>query len=624
MTLQERQIAEDCRACGGDPHRLLDVLGIIARRDGRVSTEAARNVAQLLRLRVSDVVETSHFYDHLRAYPKGCMFVRVSDDAASRLHDSHAVLAALRSELGVQASGVSADGRFYVTAGHDAGMADQSPAVVIDGLLLPQVSVQQAKDIGRRLKHGEAPANFIGALGDGVNAHPLVHSPVHNHIRQVGPVLFRPMARGEALRKATRMTPVEVIRAVKTARLRGRGMDSLPTGVKWGFVRTACAQRVESLWGEEAAAGRDYSREFDRISTCDERYVVCIACDGEPGSFRDRVLLTECAERLIAGMTIAGYAVGAHLGILYIRQEYAYLTPYLSALLAQRVQDNLLGQTICGKHGFDFNIQLRVGSHPFVMGEETGVIAACEGRAAVVRARPPYPTSCGYLGHPTATNCAETLCCITKIIDEGPGSLCDCGTAQSTGSKLLTVSGDCRRPGAYEVPFGISIRSVLELAGAEHAEFALISGTSPRLMRATDFSGRIGYEHVSTTGAVMCVSGVRDPLRVAADYLQSIAGEQCGACAPCRGGLPLAASLLDQIALGDGRPDDLEQLSRLASMLQAASLCVVGRLAGHFICHLLQDFAGELEDRVCTPVVSANVHADPDRKARRATRKSGG
>ncbi|MCL4221707.1 MAG: NAD(P)H-dependent oxidoreductase subunit E [Phycisphaerales bacterium] len=602
-------IVRECRAHSDDRHRLLDILHDVARREGQVSAPHAAGIADRLGLSTADVIEAVHFFDRFHDHPRGCTLVQVSDDAVSRLRGSRAVITILREHL-ESAPGSDDDAHFRVQPSGDMGLADQGPVVLVDDVVIPEVGEREAHVIGTHLREGRPASGLITSLGDGNNAHPLVHSAVHNHVRQVGPVIFRPMARGEALRKAVRMTPAEVMRAVKTARLRGRGIDSLPTGVKWGFVRAACAERVESLWGQEAAIGRDYSREFDRIMEVDERYVVCIACDPEPGSFRDRVMLTECAERVFAGMTIAGYAVGARLGLLYIREEYAYLVTFLEALLAKRAEDGLLGQDICGKRGFDFEIQVRLGAHPHVLGEETSIIAACEGRAGAVHPRPPYPTSCGYLGHPTATNCAETLCCVSKILDEGSGSFCECGTSQSAGTKLLCVSGDCRRPGVYEVPFGISIRSVLELAGAENTGFVLLSGQSPRLTTEAEFAHRIGYEHVATTGSIQCFARARDPLAIIASYAQALHAEQCGACVPCRGGLPLVREMLDRFAEGTACRAELDQLHRLAEALRTGSLCVLGKAAGKFLSQALEDHRSLFESRARGQRAVARSHIE--------------
>lgn len=588
-SLLDTTITHECHSHGNDRHRLLDILHAIAREKGEVTPETAGGVADCLGISAGDVMESVHFFDRFHAVPHGDTLVRVSDDLLSRLRGSAGVLRVLRQELEDTDAHEASGQRFHIQPSGDMGLSDQGPGVLVDDVLIPEVGEREAHAIAAYLRDHRPARELVTALGDGTNAHALVHSAVHNHVRQVGPVIFRPMSRGEALRKAVRMTPTEVMRAVKTARLRGRGVDSLPTGVKWGFVRSACAARVESLWGQEAAGGRDYSREFDRITETDERYVVCIACDAEPGSFCDRVMLTECSERLFAGMTIAGYAVGAHLGLLYVREEYAYLVAYLRSLLNKRVEDGLLGQDICGKRGFNFEIQVRLGAHPHVLGEETSVIAACEGRAGAVHPRPPYPTSCGYLGHPTATNCAETLCCVSKILDEGPGSFCECGTPQSTGTKLLSVSGDCRRPGIYEVPFGISLRSVLELGGADNAGFVLYSGASPRLVTQTEFAQRIGYEHLATTGSIMCFDRARDPLALAASYVHALSAEQCGVCAPCRGGLPLVCELLDRFADRSAGPGELQQLNRLSEALRTGSLCTLGKAAGKFVAQVLND-----------------------------------
>ena len=263
------------------------------------------------------------------------------------------------------------------------------------------------------------------------------------------------------------MRPAEVIRSVKTSRLRGRGGAGFPCGLKWEFTRGAEGER---------------------------KFVLCNADEGEPGTFKDRVLLTERPDRVFAGMTIAGYAIGAEQGILYLRVEYAYLRPFLEDVLLKRRTDGLLGHSVCGKGGFNFDIRIQMGAGAYICGEETSLISSCEGMRGDPKTRPPFPAQKGYLGCPTVVNNVETLCCVTKILEEGPATFSAFGTEQSSGTKLLSISGDCRRPGVYELPFGVTLRQVLKLAGADDAIAVQISGPSGQSVMPSGPAAR----HVST------------------------------------------------------------------------------------------------------------------------------
>ena len=258
----------------------------------------------------------------------------------------------------------------------------------------------------------------------------------------------------EALRKvlAEKIPPATVIAEVKKSALRGRGGAGFPTGLKWSFM-------------PQQYAG--------------DKYVVCNSDEGEPGTFKDRALLTEMPDRVFAGLTIAGYAVGASEGIMYLRAEYAYLRKYLEHILERRRADGLLGKKICGKAGFDFDIRIQMGAGAYVCGEETALINSCEGRRGEPRTRPPFPAQRGYLDCPTVVNNVETLACVTRIMEAGPATFCEHGTPQSSGTKLLSISGDCSLPGVYEVGMGISLREVLELCGADETMAVQVGGAYP-------------------------------------------------------------------------------------------------------------------------------------------------
>ena len=217
------------------------------------------------------------------------------------------------------------------------------------------------------------PSKLVKQLGDGKNADPLVRAMVRNHIREPGMVVFSPINRGEAIRKTLGMTPTEVIRGLKTARLRGRGGAGFPCGMKWDFAR--------------AADGKS-------------KYVICNADEGEPGTFKDRVLLTELPDRIFSGMTIGGYAIGAEHGLMYLRCEYAYLKPYLEEVLAKRRAEGWLGKNIAGKAGFHFDIRIQLGAGAYICGEETSLISSMEGTRGDPKNRPPFPAQKGYLGVP--------------------------------------------------------------------------------------------------------------------------------------------------------------------------------------------------------------------------------
>ncbi|MCE9636493.1 MAG: iron hydrogenase [Planctomycetes bacterium] len=397
---------------------------------------------------------------------------------------------------------------------------------------------------------------------------------VRNNLRKSGPVIFSPTHRGEAIRKALVMSPAEVIRAIKTARLRGRGGAGFPCGMKWEFTRAASGSR---------------------------KFVVCNADEGEPGTFKDRVVLTEIPDRVFAGMTIAGYAIGASEGILYLRAEYAYLRRFLEDVLAQRRADNLLGRVIAGKAGFDFDIRIQMGAGAYVCGEETALLSSCEGLRGDPKTRPPFPAEKGYLGCPTSVNNVETLCGVTKIMEGGPATFASYGSPGCTGTKLLSVCGDCRQPGVYEVPMGTKLSEVLHLAGAENAAAVQVGGPSGQMVGPAEFHRTISYDDLGTGGSVMVFGPRRDLLEVVRNFVAFFAEESCGYCTPCRVGNVLLLRGVDRVIAGRGEPADLAEFERIARTMKSASRCGLGQTSSNPVTSTLKNFRSAWESRLRTP-----------------------
>ncbi len=359
------------------------------------------------------------------------------------------------------------------------------------------------------------------------------------------------------------MSPNEVIRDVKTARLRGRGGAGFPTGMKWDFTRGASGDR---------------------------KYVICNADEGEPGTFKDRVILTERPELLIEGMTIAGYAIGAQEGIIYLRAEYAYLRPFLEDMLQKARNMNMLGTDVMGKTGFDYDIRIQMGAGAYVCGEETALISSCEGMRGDPKNRPPFPAQKGYLGCPTSVNNVETFCCVARILDQGAGWFSQIGSKGSTGTKLLSISGDVRRPGVYEVPFGISMMEVLEMAGGDSAAAVQVGGPSGQLIGPDMYGRIICYDDLATGGALMVFGPERDLLKVVEYFMDFFVEESCGYCTPCRVGNVLLKDRLQNIMHGKGQPSDLVYLEELGASVKSTSRCGLGQTSPNPILSSLKNF----------------------------------
>ncbi|MFO7898475.1 MAG: NAD(P)H-dependent oxidoreductase subunit E [Planctomycetota bacterium] len=581
----EQAVRRICEECGNDRTRLVDVARAVQARFGCVCSEATDRIAERLGIHRVEVESCVSFYSFLSTQPKGEVVIRLCDDIIDEMKGSRRVARAFRRELGIDFGETTPDGKISLEWTPCIGMSDQAPAALVNDVVVTWLSSDSARRIVRELREHMTPQKLIHSFGEGNNAHELVRAMVDNNIRQAGPVIFAEAAPGDALGKALAMSPAEVIREVKTARLRGRGGAGFPTGMKWDFTRGADGDR---------------------------KYVICNADEGEPGTFKDRVILTERAELLFEGMAIAGYAVGADTGILYLRGEYAYLKEFLEHVLADLREKGLLGGDVCGRHCLDFDIRIQMGAGSYECGEETALINSCEGRRGDPRTRPPFPAQKGYLGRPTVVNNVETLCCAARILEKGSGWFAQIGSRGSPGTKLLSISGDCSKPGVFEVPLGVSLRDVLDLCGARDPKAVQMGGPSGQMIGEGDFDRAVSYDDLATGGSVMVFSHKRDILKPVRKFMQFFVEESCGYCTPCRVGNVLLLERLERIMAGKGEPDDLGYLERLGETIKTASRCGLGQTSPNPILSSLRSFRVAYEDMIEEPAGALRPSFDVD------------
>jgi [NiFe] hydrogenase diaphorase moiety large subunit len=376
---------------------------------------------------------------------------------------------------------------------------------------------------------------------------------------------------GSGLTAALGRTPEQVLAEVEASGLRGRGGAGFPTSVKWRLA----------------------------ADTADEqKFVICNADEGEPGTFKDRVILSDYADLVFEGMTIAAAVIGAKHGIVYLRAEYTYLRRHLEETLSQRRREGLLGTGIGGRAGFDFDIDIRMGAGAYVCGEETALIESLEGQRGEPRNRPPFPIDTGYFGHPTIVNNVETFAWVVCILARGASWFKSHGTAKSTGGKLVSVSGDCTRPGVYEFPLGITVAEVLDVVGGAAAKAVQVGGASGQCVPASQFDRTIAYEDVPTGGSVIVFGPQRDMLEVAHNFLEFFIDESCGQCTPCREGVPKLIEGVERLQRGACSMDYLEELCSLGQTLQLAAKCGLGQAAPSALLSIAEHFPDEIFGRV--------------------------
>jgi NADH:ubiquinone oxidoreductase subunit F (NADH-binding)/(2Fe-2S) ferredoxin/NAD-dependent dihydropyrimidine dehydrogenase PreA subunit len=372
------------------------------------------------------------------------------------------------------------------------------------------------------------------------------------------------------------LTPQEVIAELKTSGLRGRGGAGFPTGIKWEMAR--------------AAAG-------------DVKYVVCNADEGDPGAFMDRSILEGDPHSILEAMTIAGYAIGAHQGYIYVRAEYPLAVDRLKAAIAQDRECGLLGRNILGS-GFDFDIEIRLGAGAFVCGEETALIESIEGKRGMPRPKPPFPSTAGLWHKPTLNNNVETYANIPAIILYGAKWFRSTGTEKSPGTKVFALAGQVNNTGLVEVPMGTPLRQIVfEIGGGlpkgRKFKAAQTGGPSGGCIPAEHLDTPLEFDTLPAIGTMMGSGGLiiidetSCMVDVARYYLEFTQDESCGKCPPCRIGTKRMLEILDRITRGEGTMEDLDQLERLAAGIKAGSLCGLGQGAPNPVLSTLRYFRDE-------------------------------
>jgi NADH-quinone oxidoreductase subunit F len=527
---------------------LLPALHAAQKLYGWISEPVATEISKSLRVPLADVHGVIEFYSLFYNEPVGKRIIRVCTDQACALKGGDSVLHHLCAHHGLEPGQTTPDLSLTVESSPCLGLCEQAPAALVNNEAETNIDLQKdSYELGR-------PKSIVGGsirlltanCGEGTTS-----------LAQYG--------KYPAFTKALGMNPEEIVNEIKASGLVGRGGAAFPTGIKW-----------------EGAAKAPSS----------EKYVICNADESEPGTFKDRILLIDDPHRTIEGMLIAGYAIGAKKGYIYIRAEYPYILPVLENALNEAREANLLRENILGS-GFSFDVEIRVGAGAYICGEETALFESIEGKRGFPRVKPPFPTTHGVFGKPTVINNVETLCNVPLIIAQGAAEYRKIGTEKSPGPKLFCVSGDVPKPGLYEVPFGVTLRELLELAGGV--------GTSDEMdkpMQAVLFGGAAGAfatsEHLDVkmtfedlraaglplgSGVVMVFDETRDMRDVLKRLGHFFSHESCGKCYPCQMGTQRQMEILDRIAIGKVIAGDLIRLQDIGWTMTDASLCGLGQTA---------------------------------------------
>ena len=546
-----------------DGTRLMQILREVQEQLGWLSPATLTAVAKAIGWPRARVEGTADFYSFFHTRPLGRYRVLWSDNITDRMLGNAALMETACKKLWLEPGRVSEDGLVSIDTTSCTGMCDQGPALLVNYRAITRMTPARVGEMVSLIRSETPIAEW-----------PAEWFAVEDNIRRKDILLDHGLVPGQALAAALEQGPEKMLAGIKDARLRGRGGAGFGTGLKWEACRNATGH------GARAA-----------------RYVVCNADEGEPGTFKDRVLLTSYSGIVFEGMSIAGLVVGAKKGLLYLRGEYRYLLEPLEAALEARRTAGLLGKNILGTP-FEFDIEIHLGAGAYICGEESALIESLEGKPGRPRIRPPFPVTHGYLDQPTTVNNVETLAACCLIATHGSAWYARHGTEKSTGSKILSVSGDCERPGIYEYPYGISVRQVLDDCGASDYQAVQISGPSGMCLAEAEFDRKIAFEDIPTAGAFMVFDETRDMFEVARNFAQFFAHESCGFCTPCRVGTTLVRNLMDKIARKHGSPYDINELFKLHRLMQGASHCGLGNTACNPVFDTLNKFRPAYERRL--------------------------
>jgi NADH-quinone oxidoreductase subunit F len=545
---------------------LLPVLHSVQARIGWISQPALNYVCRRLTIPPAEAYGVATFYALLSTTPRQPVVAHVCDDIACRLAGAEEITAALdRTTL--------PDGTQWLRS-PCLGLCERAPAALFtvagpEPRTVAVAPADAASIVGRLETGGGAADDF--PPGASV---PPAGSPELRLLARVGSVdptsleAYRASGGYEALMKAIEIGPQGVVDQVTDSKLVGRGGAAFPTGRKWAAVASATAR---------------------------PHYLVCNADESEPGTFKDRVLLEDDPFSIVEAMTIAAFATGSERGYLYLRGEYPLAAERIAHAIERAREANLLGPDIVGS-GFGFDIEIRRGAGAYICGEETALFNSIEGKRGEPRNKPPFPVEVGLFGKPTVVNNVETLANVPLILNQGGGAFAAIGTDGSTGPKLFCVSGNVVKPGVYEVAFGTTLRSLLDMAGGvpggQAIRTVLLGGAAGVFIGPDDLDVPLTFEGTRAIGATLG-SGVVMVFDEKADLvgtLRRIAAffrdESCGQCVPCRVGTVRQEELLARLEAGlphGSAGDELGLLREIGQAMRDASICGLGQTASSAI-----------------------------------------
>ncbi len=553
--------------------RLLTRLWEFQNKFGFISDNAISEIAQKLRVSKIEIEGVISFYHFFHRQPTGKYIIYLNNSIISEFKNFEEVKVSFEKETGCTFGKYSENPLFSLFETSCIGLSDQESAALINFYPFTNLSPKKVKRIINHLKNGKD----LSEIADNPSS-VIQYTP-----DQEKTVFFRNYVSGTAIKKLYNNTPETVLETMFKTKLKGHGGAFFSTGLKWQYCKE---------------------------NTSEEKYIICNADEGEPGTFKDKSLLNNLTGLIIEGMVIAAFITGAKNGIIYLRAEYSYLLEKLKNTISEFEEKGYLGTQIYGINNFDFNIQIQLGAGAYVCGAETALIESLEGKRGEPRIRKYFPTEFGYLGYSSVVNNVETFAKAARIIELGTDFFSKIGTEESKGTKILSVSGDVAKPGIYEVEWGTTVRELLTLSQATAPYYIQISGPSGECINESEFDRKICKEDLICGGAIMVFNRYRSIIQIIENFVKFFNEESCGSCTPCRAGNQILYEKIKKIKKGICTTEDLNEIKEWGKIIALTSRCGLGQTCANTFVMALDKFKNYFDLKVMSCDTNCNVEFD--------------
>jgi len=564
---------------------LMDILWDIQKKRRYIAPDDMTKIAKEFNISRTELEGIISFYHFFHKKHAGTYTIYLNSAIISKHKNYKAVKKAFEREIGVSLGNTSEDGKFGLFETSCIGLSDQETSALINFQPFTNLTPTKVKRIIRQLHNGVSINDMTEIPKNNIRYTPDIEKTV----------FFKPYTAGNGLKKLKNLEPQDLIEVIKESKLAGRGGAFFPTGMKWQF----CKNNVSN-----------------------QKYVICNADEGEPGTFKDRVLMNKYPGLMLEGMAMAGYGVGANKGYIYLRAEYFYLKDKIENKISEFRSKGLLGKNIANIQGFDFDVQIYMGAGAYVCGEETALISSMEGKRGEPSTKEFFPVEKGLFGDPTIINNVETLCAVPRILELGLDDYLKIGTEATKGTKLLSVSGDCKKPGIYEIEWGMRLKAFLNLIEAENPYLVLFNGYAGECLSSADFDREISgenllAEHIQfelndpieyarkmsaiglrSGGSFMVFNKERDFMKIFKNINKFFVSESCGICAPCRTGNFLLSKKLKKIKLCHADNSDMKDIKEWSTIIKQSSRCGLGKTSSNCLLTAMLKFPEIFQERL--------------------------